>query len=107
MELYNVTILEHSLNFKIIYSLRSNIYRGNCNLDKLKWEPYLNTLVKLPTELASKLHEKNAYDLFLLNNEVKEIKLQPSLPEENNSGQATTTESSPLQNLTPIPKEPK
>lgn len=55
---YNVTVLVHELNYKIIYIFGNNVYRANCNIDKVTWEPFLNSLTRLPSYLATQIDSK-------------------------------------------------
>lgn len=71
-----MTLLTRSLNYKIIYLNKNSIFRANCNIDKVTWEPFLNSFVKLPTFLVDKLNNTQYYDLFLLNNGVVDVTIQ-------------------------------
>ena len=67
---YNVQVLPEFLNYKLIYLSQNRIFRANCDLNKVTWKIHLNSLVKLPSNLVEKLHDKNYEELFLLDKDV-------------------------------------
>ena len=52
MLFFDTQVLKTKLNYKIIYRYHNNIFRANCDLDKIKWEVYVNSLVRLPSDLV-------------------------------------------------------
>ena len=67
---YNTQILPQVLNYKLIYLHQKRIFRANCDIDKIRWKVYVNSLVKLPSNLVDKIYDKNYQELFLLDKDV-------------------------------------
>ena len=63
--MFDVTVLQWKLNYRVIYKYGDNVYRANCDLDKIKWKPHLNSLVKLPSVPSNVLDLKTYYQGFL------------------------------------------
>ena len=70
---FNVIVLRDHLNYILLYRFHQTIFRLNCNLDKIKWKPSVNSLVRrFGTEKYSDLLKPN---ISLLNSKDKIVDL--------------------------------
>ena len=58
------------LNYKLIYLHQNRIFRANCDIDKIRWKVYVNSLVRLPSNLVDRIYDENYQELFLLDKDV-------------------------------------
>ena len=121
---YNTQILPQVLNYKLIYLHQNRIFRANCDIDKIRWKVYVNSLVRLPSNLVDRIYDENYQELFLLDKDVvivdapgekrkqealKKQKKQLKKKEEKGKGQAETKNSKTEEEKEiisiPIPKQ--